>query len=375
MIAELRRPPKFLFDPSAVEATVAFTPHLQKQLAAKREGDPSKAFPTARRSSREIYRVLGNLHYPQLRDLLKTLEYCLANGYSQPAVLRTRARKNFIEALSELHAAEHFLLREFSVTDHDPVRGQSKSHDLSIRGHGISAAVEVYCPRSWEELDYLRDDLLDVLKNIDLPYDYSFMVEAGRPSGAGGLHPQVLADSLTPEVRGRLIDQIGESVVLLLPQQRNIELAHEVAEASLRLRVEVREIRLSPSNMPARHGTLSGPSLTGYAPEAMFDRLVDRNVRAKARERQAIGRGASSVLIVDLSQFEITSELEHPLYRKYFEETLDRHLGQGLQGYDVIAFCEARRFGQEIILHFQRHEASVDATVIERLFGRCDSSA
>ncbi|MGH2949314.1 MAG: hypothetical protein ACRDPC_24180 [Solirubrobacteraceae bacterium] len=156
LLAEMR----FLFQAEAVTNVLSQFPQLRSRLGDPRqEGQPSHAFSTARKSERQIYRVLGNVHYSHLGELLEALEFCLERGFSQPAILRTRARRSFAESLAELHAARHFLGREFEVEGQDATKNHAPVPDLIVTGHGLNVAVEVYCPREWEglcELDDLR---------------------------------------------------------------------------------------------------------------------------------------------------------------------------------------------------------------------------
>src|SRR5262249_7716746 len=100
----------FLFDPAEVAKYLEGLPNVAVALCEPASaGQMSGVFHEARESAREIYRVLGNVHYAHLDALLRTLDFCLARGFAQPTILRTRARKPFTESLAELHAAEHFL--------------------------------------------------------------------------------------------------------------------------------------------------------------------------------------------------------------------------------------------------------------------------
>jgi hypothetical protein len=104
----------------------------------------------------------------------------------------------------------------------------------------------------------------------------------------------------------------------------------------------------------------------------MFDRLVNKRVRAKAARGQAIGHAHLSLLLVDLSYSELTSELGSAYYRGEFENTLKARLGQGLEGYDIIAFCEPRSWRQDLLLHFIVREEHVVEAVPDLLFGHSD---
>jgi hypothetical protein len=303
--------------------------------------------------------VLGNVHYPHLRQLLRTLEFCLERGVTQPNILRTRARKSFTESLSELHAAEHFLLRTFRVTALDATKGDASVPDLLVSGQAVEMAVEVYCPRQWEGLDDFVDDLKDGLKNLDIGFNYEFRADISQLehfNGAGELvqlHPVDLAHGLDTTTRAVLVsDLLGELSAKLDDAIPSVTAARDRPDLNLKVSVTLRAIQPSKDPIPLRRGVISPPSISGYAPEAMFDRLVGRRVRAKAAKGQAVGQAPCSLLIVDLSHSQLTRELEHSVYRAQFEQTLRARLGECLLGYDLVAFCDASEWGSGLRLQF-----------------------
>ena len=361
----LRGEMRFLFDPRAATKVLSELPQLRSLLGDPwQEGQASEAFSTAQMSSRQIYRVLGNLHYPHLGELLEALELCLERGFRQPMILRTRARKPFAELLAELQAARHFLAREFDVMGQDATKDQAPVPDLVVAGHGLEVAVEVYCPRQWEALGEL-DEFAVALKNLDVAYDYDYEVRVGQlerfdEQGLIQLHPGSWAERLTPEVRRHLLSDLLEELVLTLvdaPPSVGVERRRE--DLNLGVSMALTSIERSRGRLPSRTGGLSGPSITGHDPAGMFDRLVDKRVRAKAARRQAVGHARLSLLLVDLYRSELSDELGHSYYREEFAETLRRRLGRGLEGYDMIAFCESRGWRQELRLHYIVREEHV----------------
>jgi hypothetical protein len=338
LLAEMR----FLFQAEAVTGVLSQFPQLRSRLGDPRqEGQPSQAFSTARKSERQIYRVLGNVHYSHLGELLEALEFCLERGFNQPTILRTRARRSFAESLAELHAARHFLGREFEVEGQDATKNRAPVPDLIVTGHGLTVAVEVYCPREWEGLCEL-DDLRVALKNLDVAFDYEFEVRVGQlkrldERGLIQVHPREFADRLTAQIRGDLrIDLLRELTVALADAPPSARVERGRDELNLSASIELWSIQRSHGALPTRAGAAPGPSITGHDPAGMFDRLVDKRVRAKAARRQAVGHAPLSLLLVDLSRSELSSELSHSYYRAKFAETLERRFGQGLEGYDMM---------------------------------------
>jgi hypothetical protein len=72
--------------------------------------------------------------------------------------------------------------------------------------------------------------------------------------------------------------------------------------------------------------------------------------------------------VVDLSHSELVRELEHSFYCRRFAEILNRRLGNGLEGYDLIAFCETPRWNRELELHFLMRDKHIALDVVQRLF-------
>ncbi|MGH9892034.1 MAG: hypothetical protein ACREA0_08645, partial [bacterium] len=326
----------FLFDPLGIMGLLEGLPTLRDALPdPRREGEQSEAFPNARKTRRQIYRILSNVHYPHLAALLRSLDFCIRSGFEQPTLLRTRAHSAFLSALSELHVAEHFLLRNFDI---EGVAGESASGrepEFVVSNDDMTIAVEVYCPREWEGLAELTEALIEGLKNLDLAFDYRFAINVeqldrfDQAQKLVRLHPAELARLLDGESRQRIFVSLMEEVVARLQRPGGVlRVVREQSEVNLRIAIELKNVQRSRSALPARVGTLSGPSLSGYAPEAMFDRLVARRVRTKARKGQAPGSGLAplSLLVVDLSHSELTSQLAHPMYRSAFEQSLRQRL-------------------------------------------------
>lgn len=364
----------YLFDPAAVSERLVSLPHLRDALGdPSAAGEASGAFQHARKSERQIYRVLGNAHYEHLEALLATVDRCLERGFLQPQILRTRAHRPFADALAELHAAGHFVLRDFAIEGLDATKGEASVPDLLIRGRDLEIAVEVYSPLEWEGLWALPDDAMDLLKNLDLPWDYRFEVrlaqlerfEDGRMIT---LHPAEISDRLSVDVRQGMLGEVGASVTEQLRGEEDLRVECDRPALNLGITVELDHVRPTERNLPARTGAIHYPSITGYAPDAMFDRLVGSRIRRKAAKGQAVDHAALALLLVDLSRSEIQNELREGYYRECFCESLERHFSEGLSGYDVVALCEPVGWNHELHCHFAVVEEHVDSGVPKALF-------
>jgi hypothetical protein len=369
----------FLFDPADVAKVLDRLPHLRAAIPdPAQEGQESAAFHAMRKSERQLYRVLSNVHYEHLDALLRSLDFCIGRGFTQPTILRTRARSAFAAALSEVYVAEHLLGCGFEVEGLELEKEADPVPELVAYKDSLAIAVEVYAPLEWEGLGELMDELTSALKNLDLPLDYRFEARVEQLEQFDAehrllfIHPGELARGLDGKTRERVVTPLLDEVERRLrADEREVRVAHEEHSLNIRVRVEVEDVEQSRDRLPARWGVSSPPGLSGYAPEGMFDRLVHRRVRRKAARRQAPRSQLAplSLLVVDLARAELTSELSHSGYRARFEQTLRERLGDGLLGYDLIAFCESRSGAARLQLHFLMSEDAIEPAAREALFG------
>ena len=338
----------FLFDPSPLCREGRELPVLLSRIGPLEElGEGSSAFGRARKSDRQIIRILANLHYPPLRSLARSLEACVEAGCEQPAILRTRDAAQFRSAVSELLFANHLRARGYLLRRVEPTStGGVIPEFIAVRG-GTSVAVEVYAPRQWEELDALTDEIKHGLENADLPFDFEYELSinpAERIDEHGQLaypDPWAIAGALSRERREQIVDSSLGAILGALAHG-DTQISHSNIESSLNLHLSARvtNARRSLETLPARQGFISHLGANGYAPEAMFEGLVDR-MHAKATRRQGPNSplASASLLVVDLTYAELTSELWNGYYRKNFEASLRRRMETPPGGYDLVALC------------------------------------
>jgi hypothetical protein len=364
----------YLFDPAQFAQTLASLSNLGNAVGdVASEGSPSQAYAGMRKSERQLHRVLANTHYEHLRALLQSLNYCIEHGFVPPRLLSTRDRGQFQSALSELRVAEHLLLREFEVSGLDELKGSEPVPELVATRNGVHVAVEVYRPVEWEGLTALDAELRDKLKNLDAAFDFSLVLridwlrESTTPP-----HPAELAAALDTATRDQIVDSLVHWLNSRLAAgytQGGFAVARD--ELNLQAAIELRHAGPSRSTRPDRVIAEGGPTLSGYAPDAMFDRLVRGRVVKKLSAGQAARPGVAeySLLVVDLGGSEITSELFVPFYRESFGRSLERLLGSGLRGYDLVAICESGEWGKQLPWHFLIREDSVSPAVSDAIFG------
>lgn len=151
---------QYFYDPDEVSRIVGPYPSLSTCISKYRQEESlsnscSKNFPYARKSYREIYRVLGIEH---LQELLPAFETCLANDF-EPSGLFKLAASDFHSTLSTVFSARWFLERGYVVNNCDPVRGRERIFDFIAGNSYNNFLVEVYCPRSWEGFHDFYEEL------------------------------------------------------------------------------------------------------------------------------------------------------------------------------------------------------------------------
>jgi hypothetical protein len=370
---------EYLFDADAVETGLGDLPTLRRKLGEpSSEGSPSLAFPVARKTTREIYRLLMARDYEHLDSLLRLLDRCLASGWMQPTLLRARGRGDFPSLVAELLVAGWLIERGFSVRSLEEGKDQEPVADLLVEHGDLVARVEVYRPRDWEGIEALLDELRLALLHLDEPYDFAFRLEIDQLRQFDGdrlvwLDPWQVSDAFeAPSRRDALVSDILTGLVAgLRGPGRRVEAVRELPEINTRLRVELDPVRSARGGLPSRRFTGGGPPLTGYASEAMFDRLLRGRVLAKARERQTRGPDDSAleVLVVDVSALGCRAEFPSPVYLDKFAASASRHLHDGNHSLDLIAFVEPLVPALNLHTHLAVLRDGLDERVADDLLG------
>jgi hypothetical protein len=342
---------QFLFLPEDIENQLTRLQSLRDALGdPKHEGVPSAAYPQARKSARQIYRVLANDHYPHLKELLSRIDQCIERGFRQPTLTRTRGRSNFKSALAELRAAEQFQGASWQVTSLETAREQEPVPEFLARKGDHAVVVEVYCPRTREGFDDAMDALKDRVMNLDLPWDYRTEISVDqleRFDESGKLlhlSPYELAARMrTTKTRGLVAGLVDELIQQLNAGNEQCAATRSDGELNLKVSVALTNVTSSTKHLPIRGGPLSYPGFSGYAPEAILDRLVRGGVRRKALKGQASGssQAQDSLLIADLTCSDLADHLDQPSYREDFLSSVEQRLTDDRGGYDAILFCDS----------------------------------
>ena len=350
---------QYFYDPEEVSRIVAPYPYLSSCMSKYRQEEGSsttfsKNFPYARKSYREIYRVLGG-HYHYLQELLSAFETCLANDF-EPTGLFKPAASQFYSMLSTVIVARWFLERGYAVSNCDIVRGQERIFDLIACNFHNNFLVEVYSPRSWEGFDDFYGELRLALKHLDCPYNFSYRVNiklAEPDCERGSLHfkPWEFSEVMkTAESRFAVIKKIRVGVLDKLGTDTSpFEFDTDVTakRTATRINIRVDDINQDLGRLPVRLFD-GGCPLTGYPPERMFDRDLRRKVVGKKLQRKQLPykkpKGGVLVLLVDVTRLTyLTDEARFTYYRNSFLESIERHLMDRIgpeRGVDLVIFTK-----------------------------------
>lgn len=350
---------QYFYDPDEVSRIVGPYPSLSACISKYRREESlsnscSKNFPYARKSYREIYRVLGVEH---LQELLPAFETCLANDF-EPSGLFKPAASEFHSTLSTIFAARWFLERGYAVSDCDILRGQERIFDLIACNSYNNFLVEVYSPRSWEGFDDFYEELRLALKHLDCPYNFSYRLNinlADPDYERGILHfkPWEFSEAMeTPDRRFAVIKKIRGGVLGKLGTNTSpFEFDTDVTakRTATRINIRVDDINQDLGRLPVRLFD-GGYPLTGYSPERMFDRDLERKVVGKKLQRRQLPyekpKDGVRVLLVDVTRLTfLTDEAQYPYYRKSFLDSIERHLLNRIgpeRRVDLVMFAKMR---------------------------------
>lgn len=323
--------PEFLFDPTRVERLLAVLPTLQAALPPPREdSELARSFAGGMKNRRAIYRLLANPHYPHLRQALRAIDGALVAG-DFGDLLRTGDYAQFAARLSEVWAADHFLLRDFSVAT--LAASGERAGDLRVVRGSIEATLEIYSPRIWLALADWDTAVADELKNVDEPLDYV----GGADTRVDAMAPPWEVAAMVADTAAAVLNEIAADFAAALASRQPYKKTYRHGDHPLETTVELESVRDS-DGMPARLIARGGPGYSGYSPAGMFRRIIERQVHSKAARRQAAAAPTGlRGLVVDLSRtVGIADDLRHPAHRQ--------------QALDVLAEVDPARFGLDFVV-------------------------
>ena len=122
---------EYLYNPQEIIQILSDYEFLKKQLKdPEKEGLQSNSFSGLKKTQREIYRILTNLHYEHLNNLLSSLNFCISHGWKNPRLLQTRSEFEFDSLVSELLVATYFAENGYKISSFDHSKDENRVPDL-----------------------------------------------------------------------------------------------------------------------------------------------------------------------------------------------------------------------------------------------------
>jgi hypothetical protein len=373
---------EYIYDPEKIDRILQEHRLLSQKLGELRQEERQTiSFPRAMKSERQIYRILSSQHYTHLEDLLKTLEFCLDNGWEQPKLLKTKREKAFAAAVSELLVADYFLKRGLTIKGFEKERKQTPVPDLLVQAGQFLISVEVYAPCDWDGVEYFLEDVRLGILHLDTPWDFHFEIEMkliDHFDCKGKLlrfDPWRFAEAYeSPTIRWKTIKPLLSKIDAHLRKFINHEFVVSLPDENQNIftKVHIQQIQRSEHCTPARFGSPPHLTITGHDPEGMFDRMVKRRIMKKIARKQALSIAEKhlTALLVDVSGLGYQEEFEHSYYIQKFAESVRRHLDPRLCEIDMVIFFIPKRdrsTGVKFPLIFRKSKISDD--ILQRFLG------
>jgi len=129
---------EYLYDPADVADLLTDMPVLADVLSRMRSSDrPSAAYGRLMKSSREVYRLLTNVRgYPALGAVLESLDACMAAGWTEPKLVKTRSQPDFESHIAAVAVAEALRRQRYRLSNPDAdaaFRGDSRPDIIATR--------------------------------------------------------------------------------------------------------------------------------------------------------------------------------------------------------------------------------------------------
>jgi hypothetical protein len=285
----------FLFHPDRVSRLLAVLPSLAKHLPdPAREGGDSAVFDGWRITDRAIYRLLANPHYPWLRESLRAIENVIGAGMGLKELRNENNRGNFGSFLAEALLADHLLERGVVVSRGSS--GHGVKPDLEVGASNYTATLEVYSPRNWQARGDWVGNLIDSLKNADVPYEYAAAVSVSLEVSIHSDDVEAIIDETGAEV----LRQLQEDISSMAASSAGSKWVYLHDGGPMTTTVELLHVARNDS-APIRFISSSPPSDLFQA-DKEFDDLLDKVVAKAKRKQASSGTGEFRGLAVDASR-------------------------------------------------------------------------
>jgi len=379
---------EYIFLPKNIEDTLQKYPLLSSKLKnISEEGVVSRAFPEARKSSRQIFRVLANQHYPHLVMLLEAIENCLSNGYENIGLLKVRNISQFTSAISEIGVANNFIKRGFKVTGFDQNKGQTSVPDIKATSEKVSFIAEIYKPRDFEGLNLFVDDIRLFLKYLDYPFDFMCKMnfnEISTPSffrDVPRFNPFAFSEDMENQnfrfnSEKRIVSQVNKQ--LSNCNKREIDIVLSYKEYNLKVIIKISEIKKSQHKYPNREIRYFSPSLSGYDPKLMFKHLINKKLLTKLKKAQVhkVSGDYLRILMVDVGElaYAYTGEFEHESYLPFFKQCIKNSFNSQFIKEDLVVLYSVN-FKGNILVRLLFKKKNIKNKQLRSVFGEIDNQA
>lgn len=346
--------PSYLFDPQQVVGALRQYPVLGSLLPSPLvEGDRARYLPAARRSSRQLIRLLRSSFEPHVHEFLAAVEHSLERGWRSSTLVGTKGWSEMASAAATAVCAYHFIQCGFQVKNCDETKSRASVPDLLVSGANQTTAIEVFSPRDWPGVEFFMEEVEAAIVNMDAPWDFhcglriDLLQRLGREGFLQHLDLNRLSHVLdTPTAREVRISSMLEGIDRRLLTCAGSPFQVPCVWEDLNVRIDIRfpEIGSARTALPARGYRFDGPPRGGYAEDLILKRLVTGRVRRKVAERQALAPLGqdSAVLLVDLNRVQAADGLCSPYYRSVLAEALAEEFKSGACGLDAVVFCNPR---------------------------------
>jgi hypothetical protein len=334
----------YLFEPESILQQISAFPQISEIIRK----DFERALPSSllryKKSKKQIFRILGNLHYDNLRNLLPILEVGLEEQLVPKKKILTSSSNEFSNFISEILIANHFKENGYKVSSPELKKEQNKTPDLLLIKGSQKTIVEIYSPNDFFKTSAYFRKVSDLLKNFDFPYHFRAKVEFYQHSDFLAGHNYETPDPWSIE---KALSKTKPPSDLLKWLESNLKGQKcllngnfEIKKQAFYLKLTIDAQKAGKNDKLCRSIDLLPSSISGYNPEWVFENWILEKTIRKLGKNQALASdcNAGRFLFIDLTKTCINSELDCEFYLQSFISIANSKLDGRLSGYNGVAF-------------------------------------
>ncbi len=239
-------------------------------------------------------------------------------------------RGNFGSFLAEALLADHFQ-RGLAVSRGS---GNGGKPDLEIAASDFTATVEVYSPRNWQARGDWVGNVIDALKNADVPYEYAATasMSVGVPMHSDDV------ETIINQTGAAVLRQLDYDIACLTASAAGSRWVYAHGDTPMTTIVKLVHVADNASAPVRSIG--SSPPGDLFQTDKEFDDLLRKIVRKAGQKQAARGAGRLHGLAVDVSRSGVDDLME--LGRLSVEQWLPK-VDLDDMGLDFIAVSIPRR--------------------------------